>query len=68
VICEQLPFFFVKSVIKSNYNDTFILPMIKVNDKEGKPFKEGIKMLENILARRMDLSLFENQEIIDNAL
>lgn len=48
--------------IKVNYDDTFVLPMIKVSEKSGDRFDEGVTTLTKIVEKRMDLSLFQDQE------
>ncbi|MCP4119971.1 MAG: hypothetical protein GY737_32160 [Desulfobacteraceae bacterium] len=50
--------------IKVNYTDTFVLPMIKVREKNGDRFDAGVTTLTSIVEKRMDLSLFENKEIL----
>ncbi len=50
--------------IKVNYDDTFVLPMIKVREKNGDRFDAGETTLTSIVEKRMDLSLFENKKIL----
>jgi hypothetical protein len=38
-----------------------VLPMIKIKDQDGETFQPGIDKMTEILERRLDLSLFENQ-------
>ncbi len=54
--------------IKVNYNDTFVLPMIKVREKNGDRFDAGVTTLTSIVEKRMDLSLFENRKILDKMI
>jgi hypothetical protein len=49
------------SIIQNVFGEAEVLPMIKVKDKEGNPYQPGIDCLTEILGRRLDLSLFENQ-------
>jgi hypothetical protein len=48
------------AIIQSVFGEAEVLPMIKIKEKDGKPFKPGIDALTEILERRLDLSLFEN--------
>ena len=49
------------SIIRNVFGEAEVLPMIKVKDKEGNPHQPGIDCLTEILGRRVELSLFENQ-------
>ena len=49
------------SSIRNVFGEAEVLPMIKVKDKEGNPYPRGIDCLTEILGRRVELSLFENQ-------
>ena len=49
------------SLIQNVFGEAKVLPMIKIKDINGNPFKEGIDCLTEILSRRLDLSLFENE-------
>lgn len=48
-------------ILKSIFGEAEVLPMIKVKDENGKPYKPGIDCLTEILGQRVELSLFENQ-------
>lgn len=48
------------AIIQNVFGEAEVLPMIKIKEKDGRPFKPGINTLKEILARRLDLSLFEN--------
>ncbi len=48
----------------SNYDQSFVLPMIKVNTRKGSPFEEGQNVLKEIVKQRMPISLFENETIL----
>jgi hypothetical protein len=50
--------------IKNNFDGTFILPMIKVSEKNGLPFEDGIDAMRAIVRQRMELSLFGNSDIL----
>jgi hypothetical protein len=50
--------------IVSNYNGDFVLPMIKVAEKDGQDCAEGIAVVRDIVGQRMDLKLFENEDIL----
>ncbi|MGE5342571.1 MAG: hypothetical protein ACM3SY_13935 [Candidatus Omnitrophota bacterium] len=49
------------AIIQNVFGDAEVLPMIKIKDMNGSEFKPGIDCLTEILERRIDLSLFENQ-------
>jgi len=50
--------------IKVNYDECFVLPMIKINQKDGRPFDDGREILKNIVENRMNLNLFEKRKIL----
>lgn len=52
------------TAIRNSYSEHFVLPMIKVSEKNGRPCKEGIESLERVVAQRMDIGLFENKSIL----
>jgi hypothetical protein len=54
--------------IKVNYDDTQVLPMIKINSKDGKPFIKGRNLLKQIVYRRMNKDLFEDEKILDRMI
>ncbi len=54
--------------IKNNYTDSFDLPMIRINNKDGSPFKEGRELMREIIGKRMAFSLFENLDIIEKMI
>lgn len=56
------------NTIKNNYDECFCLPMIKVFRKDNKVFKKGITGIQNIIEKRMDLALFENEKIIEKMI
>ena len=49
------------AILQNVFGEAEVLPMIKVKDKDGKAYKPGIECLTEILGRRVELSLFENQ-------
>jgi hypothetical protein len=49
------------AIIQNVFGEAEVLPMIKIKDKDGKVYKPGVQCLTEILERRLDLSLFENQ-------
>lgn len=53
------------AIIQNVFGEAEVLPMIKVKDKSGKPYKPGIECLTEILNRRLELSLFENRCYLD---
>jgi len=50
--------------VKSKFDEAFVLPMIKVSEKNGSPFEEGIDAMRDIVRQRMELALFENDAIL----
>jgi len=48
------------SIIENVYGEAEVLPMIKVKDKDGKKYPPGLDILQKILGKRIDLSLFED--------
>ena len=56
-----------KNII-TRYNETFVLPMIKVNNKDGKKNENGTRVIRNIVLRRMDESLFENLKYLSKMI
>lgn len=53
------------TTIKSKFDNIRELPMIKVAEKDGETkFIEGIETMKKIIAMRMDLKLFENENIL----
>lgn len=50
--------------IKTSYSEDFVLPMIKVRHRDGKEYTDSIDVMTRITARRMDLSLFADPEIL----
>jgi hypothetical protein len=49
------------AILQGIFGEAEVLPMIKVKNENGKPYKPGIDCLTEILGRRVELSLFENQ-------
>ena len=45
------------TTIRSEFDENFILPMIKVHDKNGKDYIPGIESIERILNKRLDPGL-----------
>lgn len=54
--------------ISNKYDEAFVLPMIKVFEKDGSESRDGIKVMENIVGRRMDISLFEEKGILNEII
>ncbi len=46
--------------IDANFDDHSILPMIKVKNKDGSIYQQGVKAITKIVEKRMDLSLFKD--------
>ena len=51
--------------IKAHFSERHELPMIKVAEKDGRPFSQGIETLRRIIAQRCDLALFESDQVLD---
>lgn len=49
------------SLLQGVLGESVVLPMIKVKDVDGSHYKPGLKLLENILKKRIDLTLFEDE-------
>lgn len=49
------------AIIQNVFGQAEVLPMIKIKDKNGQPYKPGIDCLVKILERRIDLSLFQDE-------
>ena len=47
---------------------TFILPMIKVEEKDGEPNPAGYQVLRDMMLKRADIGLFESGETLDRAI
>jgi DNA polymerase III delta prime subunit len=45
------------NIILSEFGENFVLPMIKVHDKNGKDYTPGIESIERILNKRLDPGL-----------
>jgi len=54
--------------ISNNYNVNFVLPMIKVAERNGGECTEGINIMEDIVKQRMNLSLFEDNAILKDMI
>ncbi len=55
------------NVARSAVTDVFVLPMIMTHNIDGSPKMEGGQSkLKELLDKRMDLSLFENEEVMFN--
>lgn len=54
--------------IKDNYDEAFVLPMIKVFGKTGSPNKDGVEVMRNIVHRRMDPGLFADPSVLDRMI
>lgn len=54
--------------IKVNYDECFSLPMIKIWNKDKSPFLKGREVLTEIVEQRMDLSLFNTENILEKMI
>lgn len=53
------------SLFEGRFNEAEILPMIKIKDVNGEEFEDGINILTEILKKRVDLSLFQDECYMD---
>ncbi len=53
------------TVITRNFDKSFELPMVKVHDKQGRPYAAGREALRQIIARRIGRECFEPPELVD---
>lgn len=56
-----------KNII-GRYDGNFTLPMIKVNEKDGRPCNEGREIMRRIVEKRMALDLFEKPGCLDRMI
>lgn len=54
--------------VDANFDSHNILPMIKVKNKDGTRYNTGIDILTEIVSKRMDLSIFANQMLLDRLI
>lgn len=54
--------------INNIFDDTYELPMIKINERNGKPSQEGQAILRAIVARRMEMGLFKNPKVLEKMI
>lgn len=52
------------TTIRNNYDESFVLPMIKTREKDGADNPLGLRVMESIVERRMAMDLFEDPEIL----
>jgi hypothetical protein len=52
------------TIIKGNFDEDFELPMVKVHDKNGNPYKEGRECLYNIIKCRIGMDCFINEDVV----
>jgi len=56
------------TAINNIFDDTYELPMIKITERDGQPDERGRAILRQIVARRMELSLFDTQGILEQMI
>lgn len=54
--------------IKDKYDETFVLPMIKVRERDGNTSEAGMDVIRRIVAQRMDTALFEKTAVLDRMI
>jgi hypothetical protein len=54
--------------IRNNYTDCFDLPMIRVKHVDDSPFEAGYRLMKEIISQRMETSLFESTDIVENII
>lgn len=52
----------------SSHFQPFTLPMIKVNNKDGSPFELGREIMRTIVRKRMDDTLFEDENMLEDMI
>ena len=52
------------TAIKNSYDEDFVLPMIKVFERDGSESVDGINIMQDIVGQRMGLSLFKDKTIL----
>jgi hypothetical protein len=53
------------TALQQSFTNLFKLPMIKLSDRDGKPFPEGKKAMADILYRRAPIELFDDPSTAD---
>ena len=53
---------------KGKFSKNFFIPMIKVHDKLGQDESTGIEDMKDIVKARMDISLFESEDILEDLI
>lgn len=56
------------NTIRQYFTEVLELPMIKVKNRDQSVFQEGVDTLKRIVERRMDMQLFEREELLDNLI
>ena len=56
------------SQIKNYFRDYYEFPMIKVHEKDGTDSTQGIACMREMIGKRMDLTLFEDDQTIDEMI
>ncbi|MBI9085627.1 MAG: hypothetical protein JEZ11_18665 [Desulfobacterales bacterium] len=54
--------------IENNYEQVLVLPMVMVRQRNGDPFPDGMEVMEQVIAHRMDLGLFEDRSILQEMI
>ncbi len=52
------------NAIRRSYDEDFVLPMIKVFEKDGRGSQDGMDVMKQIVWRRMERSLFEDDAVL----
>jgi len=50
--------------IRNYFTEIIELPMVKIRQKDGNPYQEGIGVLKNIVTTRINQSLFANEAVL----
>lgn len=53
------------NTIKNYFTNTYELPMIKVHEKNGDTYANGVETMKTIVNARMDIDLFEDKLILE---
>lgn len=55
--------------IRNYFTKDFVMPMIKIKEKDGTPFQDGIDVLWEIIRARMDVEkLFESNHLVERLI
>lgn len=56
------------TAIAQYFDQDYVLPMVKIYDKQGEAVEAGRQVLREMVAKRMELSLFEKPELLERMI